>query len=85
MAFTQQANVYRVTSDEDFSQIKNIHSIKYISSAAGTAIIKDKNSSGDQLWEASGADEVYEHLHIKGASKGISVILTGTALIYIYT
>jgi len=83
MANTRAANVLRVDTTADFADLKNICGIKYIGAASGTAVIKDKDTSGNTLWQESGTSNVFNEVKIN-AAEGMRVEVTNSAVVLIY-
>lgn len=83
MANHTQGNVQFVDTTATFADIRRISAIKYIGAAASSVVIKADGSGGDDLWEANTALEEFDHAEIRN-SKGIHVIVTGTAKVYLY-
>ena len=79
-------NVIRVdTTGYTNTNRLRICGVKYIGNTSGTASIKaDASSSGQILWEESGANNVWNPELEINAAGGIYVTLTNSAVIYIY-
>lgn len=83
------ANVYDVgvhfvdTDDTTISGKVYISAIKYIGNASGTVVIKSGSSSGDTIWQESGASNVFNQVCIS-AKDGIHIAITNGAKVFIY-
>jgi hypothetical protein len=85
MANSAEQNVlFCDTDDTTYAGIRKIRSIKYIGNTNGTAVIKFQSSSGDVLWQESGASNVYNPDLCIVAPQGIHVAITNGAKVYIY-
>lgn len=84
MSNTRAGNVQRVdTTSSTFADIRNITAIRYIGASSGTANIVEV-SSGNKLWEESGAsNSTAMELDIRSPS-GITVNVTNSAVVYLY-
>jgi len=86
MANTNAAGVYRIDTTGDFPHIKSICGIKYIGAASGTAIIKDKDTSGSTVWNDDGDATVRKFEEVEmTSSNGFRVEVTNSAIVYLYT
>jgi hypothetical protein len=84
MANYRSANVIFIDTSAAFTDYKKIVGVKYIGNASGTASIKSNgSSSGDILWEESGASNVFNQVEIRD-SRGVYVTVTNSAKVYLY-
>lgn len=84
MANTNACGVWRVDTTADLASIKRVKHIKVVASAASTVVIKDKDTSGNTVYEAatSGAGENSEDVLIQSGD-GLRVEVSN-AVVYLY-
>lgn len=83
MANTRAGTVLRVDTSATFAEVRDIVAVKYIGAASGTAVIKNENTSGAQVWEEAGTSNVFNEVKIS-CSKGVRVEVTNSAVVYLY-
>jgi hypothetical protein len=88
MANTRAGNVVRVDTSANFSNVREIATIKYIGITSGTCVITKAtdagDSSGSKLYEASGAtNELALDLDIR-VNRGVYVSVANGAVVYLY-
>lgn len=86
MANAARASIQFVDADgvTNFADIRHIKGIKYIGNASGTAQINADSGGSVKIWEESGTSNAFDNVHIISLSKGISVVLSNGASLYIY-
>lgn len=87
MAITRAGTVIRATADGDIiTGIVNASSLMYIpGSGTPSVTLRVGNSSGNILWEASGATQFFTETEFR-VTEGVYVSLAGTGtVVYIYT
>lgn len=84
MANTRNANVIRIDTTAQINDVLTINSIKYIGNTSGTASIKAESTSGNLIWEESGASNVYNAEVELLLKNGLFVTVTNGAVLYLY-
>lgn len=83
MANYRRGNVVFVdTTDSVLADVRNVKAVKYIGNTSGTANIKCA-STGSVLWQADGANDIFEEVCIRNSS-GIEVEVTNGATVFVY-
>jgi hypothetical protein len=88
MSNTRAGNVIRVDTSANFTDVRNIETIKYIGASSGTAVITKAvaaaDNSGNKLYEASGTSNELAHgLEIR-CPTGVYVAVSNSAVVYLY-
>ena len=82
MANHRQANVIFADTTATFDGVRQVMSIRYVGVAGDAATVTDA-TSGNVLWEASGAAQESDTVDISGAGN-LRVEITNTAKVYLY-
>lgn len=85
MANHREGNVIYVDTSAQFSDIRNVKSIKYFGAGSSSITIKAGSSTGKNLWFEDSSSDVYNGEVCIRSDKGIYVTVSGSATVYIYT